>query len=477
MESVHQIETAFLKEFSSKRQHYKKIANYIHDFIRDYCDSSAIQSTEWRAKTIESFQEKCSKINDDGSTKYDKPFDQLTDLAGVRIIVYTRDQVDLLCNEIKENFDVQEEIDVGERVYKDGRFGYQSKHLVVKLAETKDKMKLKETAHIRDLFCEIQVRTLLQHAWAAIEHKIQYKRKSDIPLEVRKRFSALAGALELADRELQSIVKDGDALRSIVQDDLEMSLTIETLQQSTPSENIENIYTESENDYQNVRELINNMKYKEAEEIYTRKISLEPKSITLKIGRAKVRFLAGDTTGAIKDLDEFDAIKSDDYASKKLRYMIVNGLKEDINISDTVSEYANKVSEATGFLEKGQAAEAFASYVDLEQNGYNKAFAYFGMAMACSMQQDISGSMRFLNKLRIIPSTPMAVNIIALSAVNIHIQYGSTPTTLIKLKDSIANFPNYSIENSPIRYFIKGCIALNLKEKVSDICEILNYRC
>jgi putative GTP pyrophosphokinase len=52
---------------------------------------------------------------------------------------------------------------------------------------------------------EIQVRTILQHAWAEIEHDIQYKSSTAIPEEIRRRFMALAGMLEIADREFQAI--------------------------------------------------------------------------------------------------------------------------------------------------------------------------------------------------------------------------------------------------------------------------------
>jgi putative GTP pyrophosphokinase len=52
---------------------------------------------------------------------------------------------------------------------------------------------------------EVQVRTILQHAWAEIEHDIQYKSLRTIPTEIRRRFVALAGMLEIADREFQAI--------------------------------------------------------------------------------------------------------------------------------------------------------------------------------------------------------------------------------------------------------------------------------
>lgn len=55
----------------------------------------------------------------------------------------------------------------------------------------------------------VQLRTILQHTWAEIEHDIQYKSSAAIPRDIRRRFMALAGLLEIADREFQAI-QDAD---------------------------------------------------------------------------------------------------------------------------------------------------------------------------------------------------------------------------------------------------------------------------
>lgn len=57
------------------------------------------------------------------------------------------------------------------------------------------------------------MRTILQHAWAEIEHDIQYKSASVIPQEIRRRFSALAGMLEVVDREFQAVQDQDQRLR------------------------------------------------------------------------------------------------------------------------------------------------------------------------------------------------------------------------------------------------------------------------
>jgi hypothetical protein len=60
---------------------------------------------------------------------------------------------------------------------------------------------LPEYRPFRLLKFELQIRSILQHAWAEIEHDLQYKTKEAIPRELQRRFARLSGLLELADDE------------------------------------------------------------------------------------------------------------------------------------------------------------------------------------------------------------------------------------------------------------------------------------
>lgn len=67
------------------------------------------------------------------------------------------------------------------------------------------RLSLCEYKMFRDLKCEIQIRSILQHAWAEIEHDIGYKNEIAIPKQMRRKFSRIAGLLEIADQEFVQI--------------------------------------------------------------------------------------------------------------------------------------------------------------------------------------------------------------------------------------------------------------------------------
>jgi hypothetical protein len=52
---------------------------------------------------------------------------------------------------------------------------------------------------LEDQWFEIQVRGLLQHAWAAVDHEVRYKSGIDFPADLKRRFAAIAGGLEALD--------------------------------------------------------------------------------------------------------------------------------------------------------------------------------------------------------------------------------------------------------------------------------------
>ena len=145
--------------------------------------------------------------------KYSDPLTEITDLGGVRIITFFPDAIATIDKIISDEFYVMERSDKGEKLQDEERFGYQSIHYLVNFSPKRTV--LAEYARYAEIILELQVRTILQHAWAEIEHDIQYKSTSVIPREINRRFNALAGMLEIADREFQAVQDEDNRLRQM----------------------------------------------------------------------------------------------------------------------------------------------------------------------------------------------------------------------------------------------------------------------
>lgn len=170
-------------------------------------------SIEARPKDIERFGKKASQSSEENANepKYKVPLSEITDMAGARIITFFPNTIDEIDNVIYNEFNVVEKTDKNDLLEKEEKFGYQSVHYLVKLND--ERSKLSEYSNCKGLIAEIQVRTILQHAWAEIEHDIEYKTSITIPKTIKRRFMALAGLLEIADREFQSIQNKNEELK------------------------------------------------------------------------------------------------------------------------------------------------------------------------------------------------------------------------------------------------------------------------
>jgi len=168
-----------------------------------------VHSIEARAKDPSSFGKKASKPSKDDPNRpmYANPVEQITDKAAIRIITFFPRTIEEINDVLHSEFSIIEHFDKGESLIEEEKFGYQSVHYLVRLAPVRTS--LPEYERFKGAVVEVQVRTILQHAWAEIEHDIQYKSSATIPKDVKRRFMSLAGLLEIADREFQA-VQDAD---------------------------------------------------------------------------------------------------------------------------------------------------------------------------------------------------------------------------------------------------------------------------
>jgi len=128
----------------------------------------------------------------------------ITDLSGIRIIVYYQDVIDLVEQILNDNFKIDSDNSVDKsQLYKSNEFGYLSAHYIISL--NKERENLTEWKSYKDLKAEIQVRTVLQHSWASISHELSYKKEYEIPKKLERQLFRLAGLFELADEQFLNI--------------------------------------------------------------------------------------------------------------------------------------------------------------------------------------------------------------------------------------------------------------------------------
>jgi len=157
-----------------------------------------------RAKSVASFAAKAARVVD-GRPSFADPLTEITDTIGVRVITYVHSDVAAVVDLLADQVVIHDDRDMGRETASEGRFGYASRHLLVGLDASREHLPAYEP--LRDRRAQVQIRTVLQHAWAEFEHDIRYK--GTIPDEhvpdFDRRFTLAAGLLELADREFSTI--------------------------------------------------------------------------------------------------------------------------------------------------------------------------------------------------------------------------------------------------------------------------------
>ena len=190
---ISQSHKEIVEGYSVSRGSYEDCLNYVENTVKNIIKSESINVHEisGRVKTVESLQGKVKRKNYSNLA-------EITDLCGIRIITYFSDDVDRIAELISQEFEVDVENTIDKRKSEDPtKFGYVSLHYVVSLKEENSSSILYR--RFENIKLEIQIRTVMQHAWAEIEHDLGYKSKEDIPDQYRRQFSRLAGLIELAD--------------------------------------------------------------------------------------------------------------------------------------------------------------------------------------------------------------------------------------------------------------------------------------
>ena len=178
-------------------------ATEFSEAIDDVLDDAGVvyDRVATRVKGWPSLKKKAKKRDADGAPTYPDPWNDIHDLVGARVTVFNSTVIPQAIDILGRSFTVLRSVDKAAETRISGSFGYGSHHLVLQVNDS-----LEELAEYEGFTFEVQIRTVLQHAWAEFEHDIRYKQGPKPPTpQVDRLFTLAAGLIELADQKFDDI--------------------------------------------------------------------------------------------------------------------------------------------------------------------------------------------------------------------------------------------------------------------------------
>lgn len=208
----------------SERFRYERLARAVEKILKHWLQSTgamvAPPQLQSRAKDVGSLRR---KLESRGLLGADGIEAEIKDLAGCRIIFYTATDLERFrqSEALRSQFDVDWSLS---KIHFPGKEAsddelYQGIHYIVSLKAARTG--LVEYRDFSDLRCEIQLQTILNHAWSEMSHEALYKAR-DVPgfgsaqrARIRKRFTrVMREHLMEAGYDMQRIQEDVERLKA-----------------------------------------------------------------------------------------------------------------------------------------------------------------------------------------------------------------------------------------------------------------------
>lgn len=181
---------SILEEYQNNLTRFREVEQEVKQRLNDTFREAGliVAAIESRIKAYDSL---AGKLELKGQ-KY-KSLADITDILGLRVITFYIDDVDKVASAVEKLFEIDWENSIDKRkIHEIDSFGYLSLHYICSVPGFPYRF-------------EIQMRTLLQHAWANMDHDTGYKSGVEIPKRYLRNMSRLAGMLELVDDEFSKI--------------------------------------------------------------------------------------------------------------------------------------------------------------------------------------------------------------------------------------------------------------------------------
>ncbi|MDT3360844.1 MAG: (p)ppGpp synthetase [Bacteroidota bacterium] len=182
--------SSILQEYKDNLPLFREVSEQVYNNLKKTLSDAGLilAAIEYRVKTEDSL---AGKLELKGS-KYASLKD-ITDIIGLRVITFYTDDVEKVASAVERMFTIDWANSIDKRkAHEIDSFGYLSLHYICSMPDFPYRF-------------EIQMRTILQHAWANMNHDTGYKSGVEVPRRYFRNMSRLAGMLELIDDEFSKI--------------------------------------------------------------------------------------------------------------------------------------------------------------------------------------------------------------------------------------------------------------------------------
>ncbi len=185
------------KEYEKRKPHFKRLTETLEKAFRQLLSEEGIQP-QFVSSRVKSFDSFWNKVQRKG---YTDPFNQTEDFCGLRIVDFLRSDLNRIGSLIAREFEVHNVQDKEDDLDAD-RFGYRSHHYIISVKP--EWLHSPEYRGLGDLRAEVQLRSILMHAWAELSRKFSYTEKNDVPEQLRH-INELSAMLENIDNQFDVI--------------------------------------------------------------------------------------------------------------------------------------------------------------------------------------------------------------------------------------------------------------------------------
>lgn len=203
----------FIKQYEKEYDFFKQLARLGHDLLETEIINRGIKAlVSNRAKRIDRLKEKLTKRDLKKNYKSRKAIENdIVDLAGIRVALYFPSEREIIGQVIGDLFEIVETKVFPENPHKpklNKRFsGYWATHYRVKIKKSDEIDK-----RFTNTVFEIQVASVLMHAWSEVEHDLVYKpfsgELSDDELAILDEINGLVLTGEIALERLQKAITE-----------------------------------------------------------------------------------------------------------------------------------------------------------------------------------------------------------------------------------------------------------------------------